>query len=36
MPIGNLNFKVVNEFNRLPNSLRVSTSWQMTLQLSEV
>ena len=36
MPIGNLNFKVVDDQNELPEYASPSTSWQMTLQLSEV
>lgn len=36
MPIGNLNFKVVNDENELPQYELPGTSWQMTLQLSEV
>ena len=36
MPIGNLNFKVVDSSNELPVFTQPFTSWQMTLQLSEV
>ena len=36
MPIGNLNFKVVDDENTLPSYELPGTSWQMTLQLSEV
>ena len=36
MPIGNLNFKVVNDQNVPPSATQLKTSWQMTLQLSEV
>jgi len=36
MPIGNLNFRVVDPDNSPPTYTQPKTSWQMTLQLSEV